>query len=245
MVLKRGTTYRRGPRGVRLGARGSALVALLTLEACGDLSSANLQQPLFVFSAQLTGGTPWPPTARPLLGIVWSDPLQRQPDVAMPPSWLEAQWDTPPLGVNVEIRVFRPPPPQALAEIELDDAERPPDRARLAVGDVVVVDDVDGDGRFAIQGPLATLSPHREDLSHQDVYIAAASAMVLYVDRPFASPHTGSPLWPATGQGYQLVKYDCDGRTLVGSEIVTETNLSVDVSVALPEHRNCLRTHRP
>jgi len=245
MVLTRLTTGRRGTRGIRLGARGSALVAVLTLEACGDLTSANLQRPMFAFSAQLTEGTSWPAMARPLVGIVWSDPLQRQPDVAMPQSWLEPQWDAPPLGTSVEIRLFRPPPPEALAEIEIDDAERARDVARLAVGDVVVVDDGDGDGRFAIQGPLATLASNQQAPEHPDVYIAAASAMLLYVERPFASPHTGSPLWPATRPGYQLVNYDCAGRVLVGSKLVADTNLSIDVSAALPEHRNCLRTHRP
>jgi len=202
---------------------------------------------MFTFPAHLTEGTSWPTTAHRLLGIIWSDPLQRRPDVVMPQSWLEAQWDPPDLGKGIAVYLFRPPPPQALAEVQVDELGKSPDSARLAVGDVVVVDD-DGDGHFAVEGSLATLVASDEAAAHSDTYIAAADAMLVYVARGFEQQHDGLPFGPAdkgSEGNYQLFKVDCEGRAVVAAVPVTEMNLSLDSSADLPEHRDCARTHRP
>ena len=77
------------------------------------------------------------------------------------------------------------------------------DSTRLAIAEIVVLEDVNGDGQLAVTGPRGNVSPDR--------YLASSHDVLAFIDRPFRS---GIPsILTASGLArWQLVHYDCDGR---------------------------------
>jgi hypothetical protein len=223
LVLKRG-------RGGLILVGAYALCA----GACGNgLASGNSgNEAMFTFGAALAPGDSLPPTAR--LGVLWTDLLQRQPDVPMPPSWFSSTLgaDTP---QGFLINFYRLPPAAALFRIDTSDG----DSIEMAFGEIVIFDDAGGDGGLHIDGPHAEMAPPGS-------YLAGTADAIIYVARPFSSGRDGFPLGPSLSAGYTTLFFDCHG-----TQVVDEIRQNVGVqfvlqpSQDLPEIRTCMRTHSP
>ena len=210
--------------------------------ACGGLTPGNaFDQPLFSFSGAFIPNSVLPSGTTPLVAVLWSDPLQRQPDVLMPRSWISATVDP---GVvvpeTVHADIFRPPPPEAIVEIASPTGG---DAARLALGEIVIADDADGDGVIHVEGPAAKIEGS-DGASARDSYIAGAVEVLLYVERPFAMSQTTFPLAASTA-GYHLVNFLCTGKFSGGTREGGDVEFVAQTSQVLPEIRDCLRTHAP
>ena len=181
---------------------------------------------------------------RPIVTLLWTDPYQKKPDVPMPASWMRSTVTPAPAGDvtmadRFTVEVFRPPPPEALVDVRLPGSE-PPDVARVAIAELVLLDDRDGDGTFQVTGP-------RADIVGKDRFLAGSTFVLTYVERPYATPRAATPLNVPDQIGYQLVSYDCEGRISKGT--VAWDPAAVDLiaqrSTSFPEVRNCRRTHSP
>ncbi len=192
------------------------------------------------FEARLIA--PLPSGSNPMVSVIWTDPLQRHPDVAMPVRWIDSTVAAPgpadPGGrLPFVFQIFRSPPPEALVEIEAPSGEV----ALVAVGELVIVDDADDDGTFAIdsQGTIPGA-----DNTDGDQYLAGTATVLFYVARPFSSA-IAATLGPFDKLGYQLVAYNCLGRLLVDHRVTSVAVFENQVSRVLVERRTCLRTHSP
>ena len=67
-------------------------------------------------SSSSTASLSMPAGAHPIIGVIWADPLQRFPDVVMPPRSIGATPSGPSYD-DLTIQIFRPPPPAAVVDI--------------------------------------------------------------------------------------------------------------------------------
>ena len=221
-----------------LKRRGGGLILIgayaLCAGACGNglESGKSGSQALFTFGAAFSPGESLPPTAR--VGVIWTDLLQRQPDVPMPPSWFSSSLGAdPPQGFLINF--YRTPPPAALFRIYTSDG----DSIEMAFGEIVIFDDAGGDGALHIDGP-------RAEMALPDSYLAGSIDAIIYVARPFSSGRDGFPLGPALSAGYSTLFFGCHG-TQVAEEIRQNVGVQfvLQPSADLPEIRTCMRTHSP
>lgn len=224
----------RGRRSFR-AALGLAAAASAGVLACDGVTPGGaFDAPMFTISAAFIPNTVLPAGARPIVGVLWTDPLQRQPDVVMPAAWMSSTDIDPASGtLAFQTEVFRPPPPRAVVDLRAASG----DDTSLAFGELVVVDDADGDGTFAVSGPHAQIAP-------PDAYLAGSSNALVYVARPFAQIQPGFPL-AGTNPGYQTVNFECNGQISQGTAVESSTEFALQPSPTLPEIRNCRRTHSP
>jgi hypothetical protein len=183
-----------------------------------------------------------PEGARPVVSVIWSDPWQGRPDVAMPTRWTASAVMPAADGGGqsaVLLQLFRPPPSAALARIVAPTGEA----AEVAIGDVVIVDDGDGDGAFHIDARGNIQAP---EAGRGDRYLAGTSAALIYVARAFPQGVAAAlPIGPLDKIGYQLMGISCDARSTTGHRVVEMANFLVLTSSSLVERRTCLRTHSP
>lgn len=190
------------------------------------------EAPMFQFQAHLEprgglGGR------HAIIGVIWADPMQRFPDVVMPPRSIGA---TPsgPSSDDLTIQIFRPPPPAAVVDI----SPAPGVRTELAVGEIVVVDDEDGDGTFHVGGPRAQiLAP--------DEYLAGTEQVLTYLPQPLPAGALSFLVASTGATGYQLVNYQCDGPLSRGPIAQGSATFPLQPSRFLPEIRRCMRSHSP
>jgi hypothetical protein len=214
------------------------LVVALALggSACGSglVPGATYDQPLLSFNGTISPAGGLIGAQHPILGLLWTDPLQRQPDVTMPASWLQSS-----VNANADtfaIDVFRPPPPEAVVDL----ADPSGAISRLAVAEIVIVDDQNGDGTFQVEGPRATISaPER--------YLAGSANVLTYVDRPFSAPQINSPLTLPAQVGYALVNYVCQGQLSAATHSVNQgaVEMVLQPSQDFPDVRTCRASHGP
>ncbi|WP_373048631.1 hypothetical protein [Vulgatibacter sp.] len=122
--------------------RVSALLAL-ALAACGDpLASGDYAgEPLIELRGQIIGDAGTSKILRPHLGVVWIDPMSWEFNAVTSLSPItEARFPG-----DFTTSLFEPPPADAFIELG---------GARYAVGLAIVVDDVNGDGKFAVEQQL-------------------------------------------------------------------------------------------
>ena len=201
----------------------------------GVVPGATYDQPLLSFSGTIntTGGLGQ--AKHPVVGLLWTDPLQRSADVIMPAGWLQSTVDT--TGDTFTVDVFRPPPPEALVDLAAPSGKI---SQRLAVAEIVIVDDWDGDGGFLVQGPRATISaPER--------YLAGSANVLTYVESPFPAPQSNSPLTLPAQIGYALVNYNCQGQLSAGTHPVNpqKVEMILQPSQDFPDVRTCRASHGP
>ena len=241
-------------RVLSLAMTAAALTA--TAPACksGVIPGREFEDPLDL-QGQLLGALP--EGAHPLASVIWIDPLERRPDLVMPARWIDSSLAEVRGGVEVDaaknpirtftLHLFRPPPAEALAEIPSPGG----DVALMAFGELVIVDDADGDGVVQIDGHGTLAAGGRGgdgalDGAHNDRYIAGSGEMLIYVERPFPpAAAVGFHLVQGSKTGYQLMKYVCNGRVL--SEVVEAktANLEPQTSAELVRRRTCMNTHSP
>jgi hypothetical protein len=179
------------------------------------------------------GGVPQP--TRPRMGVLWTDPLQRVPDVPQPARGIESSVST--TLDTFQIDIYGPPPAQAMVSVPIPNGES----MRLAYGEIVMIDDQNGDGTFAVSGADAKIaSPDR--------YLAGSNTVLVYLDQTYPSL-PDKTLVAVTGEkGYQLIFYACDNET-VGMVLVQDPDggaiASTQPSTTFPDVRACARTHSP
>jgi hypothetical protein len=221
-----------------LNVRGAArllLVIALGGAGCGKgvVPGATYDQPLLSFSGTIspTGGLGQ--AARPMVGLLWTDPLQRRPDVTMPAGWLQSTVNAAEDTFTVDI--FRPPPPDAVVDL----ADATGAISRVAVAELVIVDDQDGDGTFRAQGPRATIAA-------PDHYLAGSANVLTYVASPFPA-QINSPLTLPAQSGYALVNYVCQGQLSAATHgvIKTAVEMILQPSQDFPDVRSCRASHGP
>jgi hypothetical protein len=205
--------------------------------ACGRgvVPGAAYDQPLLSFSGTIspTGGLGQ--AQHPIVGLLWTDPLQRSADVTMPARWLQSTVDTAADTFTVDI--FRPPPPEAVVDLAAPSGKI---SQQLAMAEIVIVDDSDGDGGFLVEGPRATISaPER--------YLAGSANVLTYVESPFPSPQVNSPLTLPAQIGYALVNYNCQGQLSAGTNPVNpqRVEMILQPSQDFPDVRTCRASHGP
>jgi hypothetical protein len=201
----------------------------------GDTYASPLQKP---FWGALLASPAVPTDAKPVLGILWSDPFQQRPDVLMPRDWFRTELSQDNLVSGFYTTFYRPPPPATIVRI---DAPGGGDFAEIALADVVLVDDRDGDGDLRPSGIHAEVGP-------DDIYLAAIGQALIYVARPFSGTVAPDfPLGPLRTPGYAIIDFGCNGQVSKKNG-VTEVATFVFIaqpSHRLPEVRNCRRTHSP
>jgi hypothetical protein len=186
--------------------------------------------------------------ANPTVGLLWTDPFQKKPDLPMPANWLQQKLTrvAPADGTTPDtysLGLFRPPPPEALVDVPSSDPKTgAPVVVRLAIAELVLYDDLDGDGRFQVTGP-------RADIVGADSFLGSSNYVLTYVESPRDHTSLGNTPLTASGRvGYQLVNYVCEGRISQQTapvEDLTAVDLIVQPATSLPEVRNCRRTHSP
>ena len=201
----------------------------------GVVPGAAYDQPLLSFSGTInpTGGLGQ--AQHPIVGLLWTDPLQRSADVTMPASWLQSTVDTAADTFTVDI--FRPPPPEAVVGLADPSGKL---FQQMAMAEIVIVDDSDGDGGFLVKGPRATISaPER--------YLAGSANVLAYVATPFPSPQINSPLTLPAQSGYALVNYNCQGQLSAGTNPVNPRGVEMILqpSQDFPDVRTCRASHGP
>ena len=201
------------------------------------LSGAAYDAPLASFAGMLDS-FPDPAVRRPHVDIVWVDPLSVRPDVPAPPETLSSA--IMPDG-TFTLDLFAPPPVAVMRTLPVPMAAD--QSATFAFGEIIVIDDVNGDGTFSI-GPGNTIVP-------PDQYASAAGTYVLiYVAHPMPPtqyiPDIGMAL---SGRvGYHVVSIDCSEPAIPqGQEVLPGTASIVLVpsqeGSALTYSRQCLRSH--
>lgn len=213
------------------------LVIACAEAACGRgvVPGAAYDQPLLSFSGTINPAGGLGQAQHPIVGLLWTDPLQRSADVTMPARWLQSTVDTAADTFTVDI--FRPPPPEAVVDLAAPGGKI---AQQLAMAEIVIVDDWDGDGAFLVQGPRATISaPER--------YLAGSANVLTYVERPFPSPQINSPLTLPGQIGYALVNYLCQGQLSGATNPVNpqKVEMILQPSQDFPDVRTCRASHGP
>jgi hypothetical protein len=213
------------------------LVGAVCAGACGNglAPGTSGDRAMFIMGARLASGGGVPAGANLRAGVIWTDPLQRQPDVPMPSDWLSSTVARDTFD-GFLITFYRPPPPAALFRI---DAPYGGDSIEMAFGQAIIFDDVDNNGVFQIDGPHAQMAA-------PDSYLAATGPeAIVYVARPFSNAQDGFPLGPAILPGYTQLYFFCNGQVVreirqnVGMQFVLQPSQN------LPEIGTCMRTHSP
>jgi hypothetical protein len=222
--------------------RTLALCGLVPLSACpssGLVPGTAYEQPVEINGILVDA---LPPGARPVVSVVWSDPWRGHADVAMPARWTASSVVPAADGSGdavVSLRLFRPPPSEALVEITAPTGEV----AQIALGDPVIVDDQDGDGTFHIDDRGNMRAP---EAGPGDRYLAGTVALLMYVARAFPQDvAAGFPVGQLEKIGYQLIGISCHARTPAGSFPIPIARFELLTSSSLVERRTCLRTHSP
>jgi hypothetical protein len=222
-------------------AAGIALV--FSSAACGEglVPGTSYDQPLFSFGGSIRpeGGiaiardrTDAAPARHPRVSLLWTDPLQRQPDVPAPSRTVGSTIDVE--NDSFTLDVFRPPPAGALVDVTAPSGEV----STLALAEIVIVDDADGDGTFRVAAADAAIAP-------PDLYLAGSVIVLAYVAHPYPTPQIDFPLVPAGTVGFQLLSYQCEGQITHGIDTVPQgaVDLVLQSSLTFPELRSCRRAH--
>ena len=199
-------------------------------------SFSGIARPVGTIPTTTTGADGALLPTKPIMGLLWTDPLQRVPDMPQPARGIASVVSV--ADETFHIDVYGLPPAAAMVEIPSTSGQP----LRLALAEIVMIDDQNDDGTFEVSGPDATIGDG-------DRYLAGGNTVLVYLDRSYTSLPPAESLLAATGTaGYQLVVYVCDRQSI--SEVLQQGALGGTVeftqpSTALPEVRSCARTHSP
>ena len=225
----------------RAGRRQVWTVGLLVLGGgCGDrlLSGRAYEAPLFTFQGALN---PVPEDlVSPRVDVVWVDPAALSDDLPAPPEDSVFELD----GAHYVYSLFAPPPAAAIRA--LVDPDTGGLIASFAFGEIVLVEDLDGDGAFRV-GSLADGSK-----IVSDDYRGAQSAYVVSFIERSAAPGVGPPELQrllSAKPGYHLGFIDCSTLDVPQASVRDGNASSIEITVLpapaseLPFLRKCLRSH--
>jgi hypothetical protein len=171
----------------------------------------------------------------PIVSVLWTDPLQRQADVTMPAGRLSSTVDT--AADTFTLDIFRPPPPDAVFDLVDASGEA---LSKLGFGELVIVDDRDGDGGFRVAGPRATIDAPEQ-------YLAGSANVLTYVALPLQPAEVASPLTLPAQMGYAVVNYVCQGQLSASTVKVDpeQVDMVLQPSHDFPDVRTCRTSHGP
>lgn len=170
---------------------------------------------------------------KPIMSLLWTDPLQRSPDVPQPARGISSMVSQD----KFQIDVYGPPPAAAIVDIPNFGGQT----VRLALAEIVMIDDQNGDGTFEVSGADATIADG-------DRYLAGANTVLVYLDGAYASLPPGNVLAVSGAAGYQLVLYACDHHEAIANVLQQTPDGTIvypQPSTTFPEVRACGRTHSP
>jgi hypothetical protein len=204
------------------------------------MSQGVYEQPLYAFDGWITPFPLAPHVQSPTVGVVWVDPAQLRDDLAAS----HVRFEGSPDG-TFNLKLFAAP----LEALRRYPGDMPGEiETSFAFGEVVLFDDRDGDGRFAVT-PRTTGS----EIVAPDMYIGAARRHVLiYVEKSFDGTAARFPeLSPviALPPGYHVALVSCTSLGYAGLASITNPQKEVDIlaieppSPTLPFARACLRSH--
>jgi hypothetical protein len=234
---------------LRRGLRVVSVATTLGAAACtkGLVPGNAYDRPLMTFSGTVKPAGGLAQAVNPIVGLLWTDPLQHKPDVPMPALWMHSSVDK--LADTFTVDVFRPPPPEAVIDLGA-----PPDGgevAQLALAEIVIIDDQNGDGTFRIATPPdAGAAPPARDpratIAPPEMYLAGSPDVVTYVVRPLPSAHY-NPLTLPGRSGYALVSYNCAGQISQSTVEVSKSlvDMILQPSASFPDVRPCRASHGP
>jgi hypothetical protein len=216
-------------------------VALLVISGgCGDplLSATAYETPLFELAGDLN---PLPSDlVSPRVDVVWVDPEEAHEDVPASPDGAGFVLT----GSTFVFSMYAPPPAAAIRQ--LTDPHTGRTVASFAFGEIVLFEDLDGDGTFQVTSVAdgSTIVP-------PDLYQGAqARFVVVYVESPASGDVPDELLGLlSTTSGYHLGAVSCDmpetPRTSIDARIGEQIEITVLPSATneLPFLRTCLRTH--
>jgi hypothetical protein len=221
--------------------------ALVCFAGCGQgvLAGDAYDQPLFSFLGLVRPARTIPATmtdaagashqTNPIMGLLWTDPLQRVMDVTQPARGIASHIDAS--SDLFTIDVYGPPPPQAIVEVPLSGGPT----LRLAYAEIVMFDDQNRDGTFQIAGADA-------EILDGDLYLAGANTVLVYLADSYSTVPVGNLLAVSGAKGYQLVAYKCDHQSVAqvfAPPAVGGPVAYTQPSATFPEVRSCARTHSP
>jgi hypothetical protein len=206
--------------------------------SCGDqlLSAAAYDTPLLALTGYLQ---PFPVAdlTSPRVTVVWVDPAGLVPDVPERPQAIRFALDA---AGGFDLQLFEPPPLAAGVGTFSPGGQG---QVRYAFGEVVVYDDLDGDGALAISAADDRL------VGPDDYRGANATYVLVYIESTNAEGAPALPLPILAGPpGYGLGAVNCN---TFGPPLVTRVDTSAAVlamqivppSSQLPYVRTCLQSH--
>jgi hypothetical protein len=209
----------------------------MAASACGGgiVPGDTYDQPLISLKGKIRPSGGLAQAVHPIVGVLWTDPLQRQMDVTMPAGRLRSTVDTAADSFTLEI--LRPPPPEAVFDLVDASGEA---LSKLGFGELVIVDDQDGDGGFQVRGPRATIDAPEQ-------YLAGSANVLTYVALPFQPAELTSPLTLPAQTGYAVVNYMCQGQLSASTVKVEpqEVDMVLQPSHEFPDVRTCRTSHGP
>ena len=207
---------------------------------CGDrlLSGRAYEAPLFTFQGALN---PVPEDlVSPRVDVVWVDPAALSDDLPAPPEDSVFELD----GAHYVYSLFAPPPAAAIRA--LVDPDTGGLIASFAFGEIVLVEDLDGDGAFRV-GSLADGSKIRFGrLSRRAVRVRSV------FHRTISGARVGPPELQrllSAKPGYHLGFIDCSTLDVPQASVRDGNASSIEITVLpapaseLPFLRKCLRSH--
>jgi hypothetical protein len=202
------------------------------------ISEAAYEAPLFTFQGDLN---PIPDDlVAPRVAVVWVDPAGLRDDVPEPAE--DTKFDLTPAGYTFSI--FAPPPASAIREIV--DPSSGLGAASFAFGEIVLFEDLNGDGTFQI-----TSLAEGSEIVPSDVYRGAqVQYVVIYIEKPWSAATGPAELVGllSSTPGYHLGHIDCSVPDAPATSIPAG-NPPVEITVLptatsqLPFLRSCLRSH--
>jgi hypothetical protein len=230
----------------RAAAPRGALFAALAVAGCGGplVPTETYETPLLSFKAVLADTAEGADTAQTRVGIVWVDPFALRDDLPQTPSGITV---TPAGERTFQVDLFAPPPEGAIHRLPDPDTQQV--AVSFAFGEIVLFEDGDGDGTFAISS-----RDHGSLMFPPDAYNGAAdNRAVIYVEKPAKPGALTGNVWRtlSEGPGYRLANINCNnggpptvGTLMAGDRVANMKFLGI-LSHELIVTRPCLSPARP
>lgn len=224
----------------RAAAAAGAMFASFAALGCGSIvPPGTYETPLLGFKAVVADTSETFDLSHTSIGIVWVDPLALRDEIPQPPQDIKV---TGPSDRTYQVGLFAPPPEEAIRR--LPDPSTGELAVSFAFGEIVLFDDGDGDGTFAIS-PLANGSL----MFGPDAYRGMSDRrVVIYVEQPARPGALDGNVWKtlSEGPGYRLADILCPAVvTLAPLDRFTNMTFESTPSAELPITRPCLAPTRP
>jgi len=189
-----------------MGAISATIIATAALApACGDpvVTRTAYEAPLLTINGMLQPAMV-PDLYAPRMGVVWVDPAGLRDDLPSPPEITGSSIDD--ADQTFVLSLYAPPPPEAIRRFPGPPPHQDEVEASFALGEIVLYEDLDGDGTFRV-----TARDAGSQIVAPDLFRAGAEISVVYVERPLADARTYQDLGRVLegSPGYRIAVYSC------------------------------------